>query len=170
MFVDTGTGGPDSLRPSYVKACGFHHGFATAIGLFGCSSIQIYDNVIHRTVGPGKTQNVHYQHNVDILIQRNINNNYTYILSCRFKIKCFVGIHANGADLDFRRNLLTMSLFIGAWRGREDFSNFKVYGSFELVDAVGYKLIGNHVAGSQKAAFRFDGERCSTSSLFITNG
>ena len=55
-FVQTGHGGPGDRRPSYVKGCGFHHGFSTAIGLFGCSGVVVKDNVIHRTVGPGETR------------------------------------------------------------------------------------------------------------------
>ena len=52
-FVQTGAGGPDEDRHSYVRGCAFHHGYSTAIGLFSCSGIEISDNIIYRTAGAG---------------------------------------------------------------------------------------------------------------------
>ncbi|XP_013413864.1 fibrocystin-L-like [Lingula anatina] len=47
-------------KPSYVKKCAFHHGLATAIGVFATNSenprlhaLEIEDNVVHHTIGPG---------------------------------------------------------------------------------------------------------------------
>ncbi|CAF0814130.1 unnamed protein product, partial [Brachionus calyciflorus] len=37
-------------RPSYVRNCAFHHGYATAIGILGSQSIPIENNVIHQTI------------------------------------------------------------------------------------------------------------------------
>ena len=40
-------------RPSYVKNCAFHHGFAAAIGILNSNSIPIEDNVVHQTLDYG---------------------------------------------------------------------------------------------------------------------
>ena len=52
--MGTGNGAEGLERESYVKGCGFHHGFSTAIGLFQCKGIRVIDNVIYRVVGPGQ--------------------------------------------------------------------------------------------------------------------
>ena len=54
-FVATGPGSSTDLRPSFVKGCAFHHGFNTAVGIFGASGVVIEKNVIHRVVGEGKS-------------------------------------------------------------------------------------------------------------------
>ena len=38
-------------KPSGVQSCSFVNGFNTAIGLFGANGIEIYDNVVYKTVG-----------------------------------------------------------------------------------------------------------------------
>ena len=53
-FLDTGT--VDDAYPSFVKGCSFHNGFSSAIGLYGAHGVMVQDNVIHHTVGPGKSQ------------------------------------------------------------------------------------------------------------------
>ncbi|RMZ94331.1 fibrocystin-L isoform X1, partial [Brachionus plicatilis] len=40
-------------RPSYVRHCAFHHGFAAAVGILNSNSIPIEDNVVHRTLDYG---------------------------------------------------------------------------------------------------------------------
>ena len=63
-----------------------------------------------------------------------------------------------------------MSLFIGTWDGRNELGNFEWHGSFELVGSENFILNGNTVAGSERAAYRINGERCSDSAGYITNG
>ncbi|XP_074659740.1 fibrocystin-L-like [Tubulanus polymorphus] len=50
-FLNIGTATADS--PSSVISCAFHHGYSTAIGVFGSNNITIFDNVVHRPVGTG---------------------------------------------------------------------------------------------------------------------
>jgi hypothetical protein len=52
--------GPTAIKPCYVKKCSFHHGYGTAIGVFGTHGLEIQDNVIHRTVGPCKFNKKYY--------------------------------------------------------------------------------------------------------------
>ncbi len=40
----------NSMRPVYVDSCSFHHGFYSAIGIFGSNSIPITNNVFHYTL------------------------------------------------------------------------------------------------------------------------
>ncbi|XP_072025340.1 fibrocystin-L-like [Amphiura filiformis] len=47
------TGEVNEVYPSFVRGCSFHHGFSTAIGLFGVDGITLEDNVIHHVVGAG---------------------------------------------------------------------------------------------------------------------
>ena len=49
-----GTGDVTEIKPSFLKENSFHHGYATAIGMFGANQVPIEDNVIHRTVAAGK--------------------------------------------------------------------------------------------------------------------
>nr|XP_039260770.1 fibrocystin-L-like [Styela clava] len=46
------TGSVDTIKPSSVKRNVFHHGFNTAIGVFGASLLEVKGNIIHHTVGP----------------------------------------------------------------------------------------------------------------------
>ena len=46
-------------KPSYVRKCSFHNCFSTALATFDedntyLQGVELSDNVIHRTVGPGK--------------------------------------------------------------------------------------------------------------------
>lgn len=43
----------DDIKPSYLKRNTFHNGFNTAIGVFHATRLNIDDNVIHHTIGPG---------------------------------------------------------------------------------------------------------------------
>ena len=47
--------------------------------------------------------------------------------------------------------------------------NFHWHGAFELIKSEDFILNGNTVAGSERAAYRLNGERCSTSSDYIAN-
>lgn len=40
----------NTTRPSYVRNSAFHHGFGTAIGIFGSSGIPIENNVVYYTI------------------------------------------------------------------------------------------------------------------------
>lgn len=44
-----------SSDESYIQGCAFHDGFSPAIGVFGTAGLFVDDNVIHHTVGEGKT-------------------------------------------------------------------------------------------------------------------
>ena len=61
VFMDTGT--VNSFYPSFVKGCSFHNGFSTAIGMYGAHYVPVTDNVIHHTVGPGKSNCSNGRHN-----------------------------------------------------------------------------------------------------------
>nr|XP_026692211.1 fibrocystin-L-like isoform X4 [Ciona intestinalis] len=50
-FLRTGTV-DNEFKPSYVRRNSFHHGFNSAIGVFGAKGVPITNNVIHHTVGP----------------------------------------------------------------------------------------------------------------------
>lgn len=50
-FVDTGT--VSNIKPSYIKKSTFRDNFSPAIGLFGTTNLEVQDNIIHHTVGPG---------------------------------------------------------------------------------------------------------------------
>ncbi|CAH1788932.1 unnamed protein product [Owenia fusiformis] len=50
-FLNTGEVSPN--RPSFVNSCTFHHGFSSAIGVFGTDGLVVSDNVIYHTVGAG---------------------------------------------------------------------------------------------------------------------
>lgn len=43
-------GAYNTVRPSYVKNSAFHHGFGTAVGIYGSSSIPILNNVVYYTI------------------------------------------------------------------------------------------------------------------------
>lgn len=58
-FLEIGdVSAPTAIKPCYVKKCSFHHGYGTAIGVFGTHGLEIQDNVIHRTVGACKFINL----------------------------------------------------------------------------------------------------------------
>ena len=41
-------------RPSYVTKCAFHNGFSPSFGVVGTHDLELVNNVIHHTVGPGE--------------------------------------------------------------------------------------------------------------------
>ncbi len=43
----------NTLRPSYVRNCAFHHGFSAAVGIYISARIPIENNVIYQTIGYG---------------------------------------------------------------------------------------------------------------------
>ena len=45
-----------TFRPIYIRNCAFHDLYAGAIAVVGSKDIEITDNVIHHTVGPGMYQ------------------------------------------------------------------------------------------------------------------
>ena len=38
---------------SFVRRCAFHNGYSTAIGAFAIQGLEIDQNIVHHTVGPG---------------------------------------------------------------------------------------------------------------------
>jgi len=50
-FVNTGPSIP--ARPSYVRGSAFHDCFATGIGVFGASGINVTENVVYRPLNDG---------------------------------------------------------------------------------------------------------------------
>ena len=53
-FLDLGE--TSDLLPCYVRDSAFYDGFSPAIGIFGTNYMDITNNVIHNTVGSGKTK------------------------------------------------------------------------------------------------------------------
>ncbi|GFN92112.1 fibrocystin-l [Plakobranchus ocellatus] len=51
-FMDT-TSTPGQIMYSFVKRCAFHNGYSTAIGAFAIQGLEIDENTVHHTVGPG---------------------------------------------------------------------------------------------------------------------
>ncbi|GFS10808.1 polycystic kidney and hepatic disease-like 1 [Elysia marginata] len=51
-FMDT-TSTPGMIMYSFVRRCAFHNGYSTAIGAFAIQGLEIDQNVVHHTVGPG---------------------------------------------------------------------------------------------------------------------
>ena len=50
-FFDIGK--VSATRPSYVTKSTFHHGFSPAVGVFKTHDLEVANNIIHHTVGPG---------------------------------------------------------------------------------------------------------------------
>ena len=51
-FFDIGK--VSATRPSYVTKCTFHNGFSPSFGVVGTHDLELVNNVIHHTVGPGE--------------------------------------------------------------------------------------------------------------------
>ena len=51
-FFDIGK--VSTTRPSYVTKCTFHNGFSPAFGVIGTHNLELFNNVIHHTVGSGE--------------------------------------------------------------------------------------------------------------------
>ena len=50
-FFDIGK--VSAARQSYVTKSTFHHGFSPAVGVFKTHDLEVANNIIHHTVGPG---------------------------------------------------------------------------------------------------------------------
>ncbi|KAK3107766.1 hypothetical protein FSP39_021797 [Pinctada imbricata] len=69
-FVDSGA--VTSIKPSYIKKCAFHHGFAPAVGVYGANGLPIEDNVAHSTVWwcmETNSDNTQFRRNLCTLVQ-----------------------------------------------------------------------------------------------------
>ncbi|CAD5116834.1 DgyrCDS5681 [Dimorphilus gyrociliatus] len=59
-------------------------------------------------------------------------------------------------------NLVVQSLFPGTFNDRRESSNILWHAAIDITKSSGTKLIGNHVAGSERAGFHTPGQPCDT--------
>ncbi|XP_061597205.1 fibrocystin-L-like isoform X1 [Cololabis saira] len=74
------------------------------------------------------------------------------------------GIRIWGDKISLRRNLVTMTLWPGSYRGREEPFNFDWNAAIEINEGTNVVLQHNVVAGYERVAYRIDGEPCAGSS------
>ncbi|KAK3716577.1 hypothetical protein RRG08_039372 [Elysia crispata] len=122
-FMDT-TSTPGMIMYSFVRRCAFHNGYSTAIGAFAVQGLEIDQNVVHHTVGPG--------------------------------------IRVEGADARVTNNLVSLSIWPGAYLDRAEPFNIEYEGAIEAVLATGLVLVNNTVAGAERLAFHLPGQACTT--------
>lgn len=72
-------------------------------------------------------------------------------------------IISNGRDNTIERNLITNNIFPGTYGSRTELVNFEFFASIEIQDAEDTVLKDNVVAGSERVAYRLDGDSCDTS-------
>ena len=72
-FMDT-TSTEGEIKYSYVRKNTFHSGFNTAIGVFAIDGLEVDGNVVHHTVGEGKS---HF--NTYTILTQLLHNTYTII-------------------------------------------------------------------------------------------
>lgn len=111
-----------SSDESYIQGCAFHDGFSPAIGVFGTAGLFVDDNVVHHTVGEGKT-----------ICRRSLtatsNPLGRVIESC---LCVSVGIRIWGNNITLRRNLVMLTLWPGSYQNREEPFNFDWNAAIEV--------------------------------------
>ncbi|XP_062385127.1 fibrocystin-L-like [Sardina pilchardus] len=70
------------------------------------------------------------------------------------------GIRVWGSHNMIRRNLVTLTLWPGAYQGRAETFNYDWTASIEVNEGRNTILIGNIVAGYERSGYRMDGEPC----------
>ncbi|XP_076157842.1 PKHD1 like 1, tandem duplicate 1 [Alosa pseudoharengus] len=70
------------------------------------------------------------------------------------------GIRVWGSNNMIRRNLVTMTLWPGSYKDREEVFNYDWTASIEVNEGRSTILIGNIVAGYERSGYRMDGEPC----------
>uniref|UniRef100_H2YFZ9 G8 domain-containing protein n=1 Tax=Ciona savignyi TaxID=51511 RepID=H2YFZ9_CIOSA len=70
------------------------------------------------------------------------------------------GIRVTGSNHRVERNLVTATLFRGAYGDRFELENFDWHAAFRLEEATNLTLVNNTAAGSERIGFHVDGEAC----------
>ena len=84
--------------------------------------------------------------------------------------KCFSAIIVIGNNNMLRDNLVTLSVFPGSYQDRYEVHNLEFMASIEIQEATNTSLVGNVVAGSERAAYRLNGESCAGGeSMWVNN-
>ncbi|GFN92106.1 fibrocystin-l [Plakobranchus ocellatus] len=122
-FMDT-LSNPGQIMYSFVKRCAFHNGYSTAIGAFAIQGLEIDENTVHHTVGPG--------------------------------------IRVEGKGVKVTNNLVTLSIWPGAYLDRSEKLNIEYDAAIEGSLSTGLVLINNTVAGAERRAFHLPGQACTT--------
>ena len=67
-----------------------------------------------------------------------------------------------GADARVTNNLVSLSIWPGAYLDRAEPFNIEYEGAIEAVLATGLVLVNNTVAGAERLAFHLPGQACTT--------
>ena len=81
----------------------------------------------------------------------------------------FLGIIINGNDNTVRDNLVVLLVFPGSYQDRLETTNIEWMASIEIHKASNTSLVGNVVAGSERAAYSLNGEPCTEGKVTMVN-